>query len=66
MAVSLDEFVIAYFVGGASPTVPVILWGLLRSSVDPLANAIASVILLVCSALVLLALAQLGRDVEEL
>lgn len=66
MALSLDEFVIAFFAGAGSPTVPVTLWGLLRRGVDPSANAIAVVLLALCSTLILIAIRQLGRDLERL
>lgn len=66
MALSLDEFVIAFFAGAGSPTVPVTLWGLLRRGVDPSANAIAVVLLTLCTTLILVAIRQLGKDLERL
>ena len=66
MALSLDEFIIAFFAGAGSPTVPVTLWGLLRRGVDPSANAIAVVLLALCSALIVVAIRQLGRDLERI
>lgn len=65
MAISLDEFVIAFFTSGSSPTMPVVLWGLLRSTIDPTSNAVATVILGICSTLVITAIVQMGRDIDR-
>jgi spermidine/putrescine transport system permease protein len=66
MALSLDEFVIAFFAGAGSPTVPVVLWGLLRRGVDPSANATAVVLLVLCCGLIAVAIRQLGKDLERI
>lgn len=66
MALSLDEFIIAFFAGAGSPTVPVTLWGLLRRGVDPSANATAVVLLVLCCALIAVAIKQLGKDLERI
>ena len=59
-ALSLDEFVVTWFNVGNQPTVPVLVWGLMRRGVDPSINALASLLLfsLVCLAV---AANRLGR-----
>lgn len=54
-AVSFDEFMIAWFVGGVHETLPVRLLNLLQGQVNPKINAIGTVVLLVSITLVLLA-----------
>ena len=66
MAISFDEFIIAFYSSGSSPTMPVVLWGLLRSTIDPTSNAVATVILVLCSVPVFVAVVGLGRDVERM
>ncbi len=66
MALSLDEFLIAFFNSGSSPTLPVVLWGLLRSTINPTSNAVATIILAICCVLVYVAVKQMGEDVERL
>lgn len=46
MALSLDEFIITYYTIGGGLTLPTMVWGMLRTSVKPDANALASLILL--------------------
>ena len=41
---SFDEFVIAWFVSGFDPTLPVTIYTYLAASADPSLNAIASII----------------------
>jgi spermidine/putrescine transport system permease protein len=41
---SFDEFIIAWFVCGFQETLPVKIWGLIRSGLNPTINAIGSVI----------------------
>jgi len=43
---SFDEFVIAWFVSGFQPTLPVTIYGYLAGSADPSLNAIATIIFL--------------------
>jgi len=45
---SFDEFIIAWFVCGFQATLPVKIWELIRSGLNPTINAIGSVIF-VCS-----------------
>ncbi|HSI97832.1 MAG TPA: ABC transporter permease [Gaiellaceae bacterium] len=46
-AISIDDFVITYFVAGPTQTFPVFVWGAARVSVPPQVNVIASAIFLV-------------------
>ncbi|KQT64391.1 MULTISPECIES: ABC transporter permease [unclassified Aureimonas] len=54
-AVSFDEFMIAWFVGGVNETLPVRILNMLQGQVNPKINAIGAVVLLVSVTLVLLA-----------
>ncbi|WP_106160204.1 ABC transporter permease [Hasllibacter halocynthiae] len=58
--ISLDEFIIAFFLTGASPTLPVYIWGLLRFPADlPIVMALGT--LLVLASIVLLTMAEIFR-----
>lgn len=46
MALSLDEFIITFYTIGGGLTLPTMVWGMLRTSVKPDANALATLILL--------------------
>ncbi len=52
---SMDEFLITYFVSGQQGTLPMYLWSLLRDGIAPRVNALASALLAVTSVLVVLA-----------
>ena len=52
-AISIDDFVITYFVAGADQTFPVFVWGISRVSVPPQVNVVASGIFLVAIAIAL-------------
>jgi len=53
---SLDEFVVAFFTAGpASPTLPIVVYSMVRFGVTPEINALASVLLLVSFTLILAA-----------
>ncbi|MFB2552425.1 ABC transporter permease [Ensifer soli] len=54
-AVSFDEFLIAWFVGGTVETLPVRILNLLQGQVNPKINAIGTVVLAISITLVLLA-----------
>jgi len=45
LAVSLDDFVITFFTIGAGNTLPTLVWGLVRTSLDPTINAMATLLL---------------------
>jgi spermidine/putrescine transport system permease protein len=46
-ALSIDDFVITYFVAGPEQTFPVFVWGIARVSVPPQVNVVASAIFLI-------------------
>ena len=52
-ALSIDDFVITYFVAGGTQTFPVFVWGIARVSVPPQVNVVASAIFLVAIAIAL-------------
>ncbi|WP_061933657.1 ABC transporter permease [Aureimonas sp. AU22] len=47
MLLSFDDFVRAFFLGGYSPTLPVLIFAELRSGMSPSINALATVVLVV-------------------
>jgi spermidine/putrescine transport system permease protein len=47
LAISLDDFVITFFTIGSGNTLPTMVWGLVRTSLDPTINALATLLLLV-------------------
>jgi spermidine/putrescine transport system permease protein len=52
-ALSIDDFVITYFVVGGEQTFPVFVWGIARVAVPPQVNVVASAIFLVAIAIAL-------------
>ena len=52
-ALSIDDFVITYFVAGPEQTFPVFVWGIARVSVPPQVNVVASAIFLIALAIAL-------------
>ncbi|KJZ20205.1 ABC transporter permease [Loktanella sp. S4079] len=58
--ISLDEFIIAFFLSGSSPTMPVYIWGLLRFPASlPVVMALGTI--LVAMSIILLTIAELLR-----
>jgi len=58
--ISLDEFIIAFFLSGAEPTLPVYIWGLLRFPARlPVVMALGT--LLVIASILLLTFAEIMR-----
>lgn len=51
MALSADEFVVAFFTAGQDKTLPLVMYGRLNSGADPSLNAIATVLMTVTTAL---------------
>jgi spermidine/putrescine transport system permease protein len=45
LAVSLDDFVITFFTIGAGNTLPTMVWGMVRTSLDPTINAVATLLI---------------------
>ncbi len=58
--ISLDEFIIAFFLTGSNPTMPVYIWGLLRFPASiPVVMALGTI--LVALSILLLTLAEIAR-----
>ncbi|MDE0908414.1 MAG: ABC transporter permease [SAR324 cluster bacterium] len=55
MAVSFDEFAVAWFVSGLNKTVPVMILEILQGNVDPQINAIGTLVFIVSITLVVIA-----------
>jgi spermidine/putrescine transport system permease protein len=55
MAISVDEFVIAFFTAGSQQTLPLVLYGRINLGVNPGLNAIGSILLAVTMGLAFLA-----------
>ena len=55
MAVSFDEFAVAWFVAGLNKTVPVIILEILQGNVDPQINAIGTLVFIISMSLVIIA-----------
>ncbi|MBI3998653.1 MAG: ABC transporter permease, partial [Armatimonadetes bacterium] len=52
--VSLDEFIITFLLTGSTQTLPLFVWGMLRTMLPPTVNAVATVIVVVSILLILL------------
>lgn len=46
MALSLDDFVVTFFLIGGGNTLPTLIWGMLRTGLDPSINALGSLVLI--------------------
>jgi len=57
-AISFDDFVITFFTIGSGNTLPTLVWGMMRSSVTPMVNAIGTLLLAATIALTLLGLSM--------
>lgn len=62
--ISLDEFIIAFFLSGTEPTLPVYIWGQLRFAAK-LPNVLALGSILILASLLLLTFAELARRRAE-
>lgn len=56
MAISLDDFVITFFTIGGGMTLSTLIWGMLRTSLDPSINALGTLILILTLCLTIVAL----------
>ena len=56
MSLSLDDFVITFFTIGSGNTLPTLVWGLVRTALDPTINAIATLLLVLSIGSTVLAL----------
>jgi len=64
-ALSLDEFIITNFVIGANATLPVYIWGQMRTGITPSVNAVASVIMISSILLLIVAGTLLSRQTRR-
>ncbi len=55
-AISIDEFVVTYFVIGNQSTMPMIMWSILKRGVSPTLNAFSAILLVASTFLLFLAL----------
>jgi spermidine/putrescine transport system permease protein len=46
LAISLDDFIITFFLIGSGNTLPTMVWGLVRTSLDPTINALATLLII--------------------
>jgi spermidine/putrescine transport system permease protein len=44
---SWDEFIVAFLLSGFDPTLPVVIWGMLRTGLNPMTNAAGTLVFLV-------------------
>ena len=51
---SWDEFIVAFLLSGFDPTLPVVIWGLLRTGLDPQTNAAGTLVFVVSVAAALI------------
>jgi spermidine/putrescine transport system permease protein len=56
LSVSLDDFVITFFTIGGGNTLPTLVWGLVRTSLDPTINAMATLLIVLSIGSTVLAL----------
>jgi spermidine/putrescine transport system permease protein len=56
LSLSLDDFVITFFTIGSGNTLPTLVWGLVRTTLDPTINAIATLLLILSIGSTILAL----------
>ncbi len=45
VSISLDDFIVTFFTIGGGNTLPTLVWGMVRTSLDPTINAIATILL---------------------
>jgi spermidine/putrescine transport system permease protein len=60
LSISLDDFVITFFTLGGGNTLPTLVWGLVRTSLDPTINAMATLLVLLSVGSTIIAL-QISR-----
>lgn len=64
MAISVDEFVIAFFTAGQEKTLPLLMYGRINQGIDPTLNAVGTVLLLVTTGLAFFAARRMTLEVE--
>jgi spermidine/putrescine transport system permease protein len=60
MSISLDDFIITFFTIGGGLTLPTMIWGFSRTTIDPTINALGTLVLLTTIAFTALALKITG------
>lgn len=65
MAISADEFVVAFFTAGQAKTLPMLLYGRLNLGITPALNAVGVVLLVVTTLLAALAALSTRFQVER-
>jgi ABC-type spermidine/putrescine transport system permease subunit II len=63
-ALSFDEFLITFFVIGTQSTLPMLVWSMMRRSIDPRVNAIS--VILILASIILLYLMSKVIDISEI
>jgi spermidine/putrescine transport system permease protein len=63
MALSADEFVVAFFTAGQDKTLPLVMYGRLTSGADPSLNAIATVLMVVTTGLAFVSARRTTKEV---
>ena len=63
-ALSFDEFLITFFVIGTESTLPMLVWSMMRRSIDPRVNAIS--VILILASILLLYLVSKVVDISEI
>jgi spermidine/putrescine transport system permease protein len=53
-ALSFDEFLVTFFIIGKKNTLPIVIWGMLRRGVSPVINSIATMVLIISMALIVI------------
>lgn len=56
LSISLDDFVITFFTIGSGNTLPTMIWGMIRTSLDPTINALATLLIVASIGLTAIAL----------
>ncbi|MBX3195048.1 MAG: ABC transporter permease [Microbacteriaceae bacterium] len=62
MALSADEFIVAFFTAGQDKTLPLIMYGRINIKLDPSINAIGTVLLVVTSALAFISARRTSKE----
>ena len=57
IALSFDDFIITFFTIGSGNTLPTLVWGMIRTGLTPMVNAIGTLIILITIGSILVALA---------
>jgi spermidine/putrescine transport system permease protein len=63
-ALSFDEFLITFFVIGTDSTLPMLVWSMMRRSIDPSVNAIS--VMLILASMILLFIMSKVVDISEI